>query len=157
MNKINFRAVLFLLNLSLVLQTGCKQKAAEQPPEELSEPFQITITESGGFTGGTEGYTISSSGKIEKFRQMPGGEKSVIQTTMTKTSQVNGYRVWLENSGLLQETLNEKGNMTTTVRYETADTSYVWSFPAGGRSGSPVVKKLNNWCSEVSGAVKIKK
>ena len=147
--KLNlFIWVLIFTSLKITSCNSKKSKAFDSQQLYIAEDFNITYSEGGGITGLIEIYHLSSSGAIEHFRTLPGQQDSLIWSKEVETTELVELQQSLLESNILNETLNEKGNMTTKLTYTTADTSYSFTW-AGTGSMSDISEELKLWLTQL--------
>jgi len=115
----------------------------------MGKAFRIIIQEGGGFSGLTTGYTLSSNGKVEYWRQFPGKEKTIVWEKEVDPQNILRFRKELEASNVLSLELKEYGNMTTTITYIRGDEKYSWHW-SKTVDNSRVPPALQKWYREVS-------
>lgn len=123
---------------------ACQKQAAKIPetaPSNAKEspvkpaapkPFAISISSGGGFSGFTEGCTLTSLGEAKGWRSRPGAPESILWSKGTSADSALAFAHALE--GYLSLDLKEAGNMTTRIRFELPDSAYVWSISGAGAS-----------------------
>ena len=108
------------------IQTETRHAASGQ------NQFKISLASSGGFTGMFKGFSLYADGTVEHWLRYPSQKDSVLWTTTAEQDEIKSFQRRLQQSGILQETLQGTGNMTTMVGYEAPDSSYVWSWSGVG-------------------------
>lgn len=145
-----------LFLILFLLDTGCNKPPGEKPHKEsvgreektISQPaehFTITIGSGGGFTGAFQGYTFYSDGKVEYWQRYGAKQDSIMWTTEVEPEQLETFQQRLAQSGMLEKTIQEKGNMTTMVTYDTPDTSYYWTWD----EQTEIPPAFNKWYDDV--------
>ena len=120
----------------------------------ISAFFKIIVSNGGGFTGLKSGYSIFSFGRVDKWQQLSLAKDSIIWSVNIDSNQVYQFKDEIEKSGILNENLNETGNMTSHLKYETKDSTYNWSWSANNDNTSQneiktIYSKLKTFCSEL--------
>jgi len=116
---------------------------------DLEEPLQLSFASGGGFTGLASGYTIYSNGKINHWKRLSVVKDTVDWSTSVDASRATKFRTELVKSGLLERNILETGNMTTHLKYETTDSTYMWSWRGQGESGNVPVE-IKDWYIEIT-------
>ena len=124
---------LLFLFLLMALFTVCKKESVRKETEvSQKEAFKITIASGGGFTGLYKGYTLHSEGQVMHWQRFAAGRDSTIWAAQGAANKILNFKLQLEKSGAPRQTIQETGNMTTTVTLTLQDTSYTWSWPGTG-------------------------
>ena len=141
--------IVSVLLISIVL-FSCNSKKSKTTVHqlEISEPFEITYSEGGGITGQVQSYHINSSGLIEYFIKMPGESDSLVWSRQVATEKLAHLQNSLTSSSILNESIQSSGNMTSSLTYATADTSYNFSW-AGVGSMSDAPADMKKWISQL--------
>lgn len=149
---------IFLVSLifTALVSTSCnskKSKAVSSQQLDMTEPFDITYSEGGGLTGLVEFYHITSTGTVEFFQKRPGQQDSLMWSKEVPTHELAKLQQSLVSSTILDQPLNDKGNMTSSLTYATADTSYslFWS---GAGAASDVSPELKAWLAQLKNLFK---
>ena len=130
-------AVFILLGLQ-----GCQKQAAKTPAPDSSEtasgnpaspkPFTLTLSSGGGFSGQTQGFTLTHAGEVKAWQKRPGATESISWTKQAPADSVVAFAKALE--AYLGAELKETGNMTTRIQYALPDSTYRWSISGAGAS-----------------------
>lgn len=123
---------------ALTLACGC---AAQD-----SRFFSITISSGGGFNGFVRGYRLQSEGKIVAFVRRTATDESILWTRSTDARAMRSFSHKLLATGLLEQTAQEYGNITTRIVYESSDSTFVWTW--SGSEPAPVA--VAGWYREVT-------
>jgi len=107
--------------------------------------YKITLSSGGGFTGLYRGYHLYGDGRIEGWQQRVGKGDSLLWQRSVEVASVERLHGRLLASGALGKRYNKAGNMTAVIAYETADTTYRWSWDQSREA--PV--ELGSWYEEV--------
>ncbi|MGE5621284.1 MAG: hypothetical protein ACM3U0_01790 [archaeon] len=119
--------------LAFALCSCAANKSSPKSSGETTLSHNITIGESGGFTGNNEGYTIDSTGMVKSFKGI---------MTQDPTEKLRGRlneQQMQKINGLITELLkikySEKGNLTSyiTLRSGNTVTNYSWPGPSLGK------------------------
>lgn len=121
-----------------LLQNNCQVNKIE---EQKNAIFSITVGSGGGFTGLFTGYNFYSNGIVEYWQHCNADKNSILWISKVKPIQFDSLQMQLLHSGALMEDLNEKGNETYSVSYNTPDTIYNWSW----NEMSKVPMKFKKW------------
>lgn len=97
-----------------------------------SQPFTITLSSGGGFSGLTSGCTLTSLGEAKAWRKRPGAPEDVLWTRKAKADSAIAFAEALKE--FLSVDLEETGNMTTRIQYTLPDSTYRWSISGAGAS-----------------------
>jgi hypothetical protein len=103
-----YRGLFFIFCIGFVACSNMGDKKSEATAEKASY-FKIALSSGGGFTGIYRGYSLLWQGVVER-------------------GEVERIRGELQKSGALDKRFAGAGNMTAVVAYETADTTYRWSW-----------------------------
>ena len=140
-----------LAGMLLAIPSGCTfssnaDRSAEQP--RLAQPFTITISSGGGFTGLYRGFRLYSTGRVERWERFAASGDSVLWVTAVDPGQIEVWGRKLEESGALSRSYRGTGNMTASVSYGRPDTTYRWSWASTGivEDGPP---ELWQWYEDV--------
>ena len=147
---------LWLACCALYMLTGCQDEIMDnaQPHPQMShlpqahsaasEPFTLSISHGGGFTGLTTGCTLYADGQVERWERLPARQPSVLETRQVEPLRIADFKQQLERAGILDTTLQETGNMTIVVTYDAADVRHTWAWNAHDRSDT-VPPALRQW------------
>ncbi len=147
--KDRFRFILILL-LSVLLIPGCNSKNKKSASElninsaMEQEAYQITLWQGGGFTGLTTGFTLSSGGEVAHWQRFPGQSNTALWIVSGYLPEIQKLRRQLEESGVLEMTYTEPGNMTAGINYETKDKKYLWTWNQTGIEND-IPEPLRRW------------
>lgn len=151
--------------LTAVLLFSCQRKAikpaaqaasanpgpsADSNPQSDPEPFTLSLAGGGGFTGRYSGFTLASDGTVKQWERSGAGADSTLWETRIPAGRIIDFRRRLEQGGALGISLQESGNMTTSVKLGVPDTVHLWSWPGAGVSES-VPEPFRSWYPEVLG------
>lgn len=127
-----------------------KMTMQTEPQHATSEQnqFKISLAIGGGFTGMFKGFTLYADGRVEHWLRYPTQKDSVLWTTTVERDEIKSFQRRLQQSGILQQTLQGTGNMTTMVIYEVPDSSYVWSWSGVGVSDN-ISSVFKEWYQSV--------
>ena len=138
--KYKFKLLSFLLIITI--SVACKNESIRISNTESKtkrdnsitqiESFKITIASGGGFTGLYKGYALHSDGQVVHWQRFGAGQDSTLWTISGTADQILDFKQRLEESGVLSQTFQKTGNMTTVVTLELPDTSYTWLWPGTG-------------------------
>lgn len=145
------RFILLALAFTVFIFFSCHSKNAQTVASqklEILQPFDISYSQGGGLTGQVDSYHIASTGRIEHIAKMPGKNDSLIWTKEVSTNELAKLQESLTASGILQESLNEQGNITTRLTYMTADTAYILSWAGAGAMGD-VSMDMKKWLAQL--------
>jgi len=133
------------------LFSACQNKSTEKTMKTtVVTPFKMTVSTGGGVTGLTSGYSLSSDGVIEHWQHFRAGTDSVLWSEKTNVSRILFFRKQLEEIGVLKKNIQQRGNMTTTVKLALPDTTYTWYWNASGKSDlSRWVKDVQRFCESM--------
>jgi hypothetical protein len=106
--------------------------------------YKITLSSGGGFTGLYRGYHLYGDGRVEGWEQRVGKGDSLLWQRSVEVAWVERLHDGLLASGALDMRYNKAGNMTAVIAYETADTTYRWSWDQSREA--PV--ELSAWYEE---------
>lgn len=157
-------AVLVLLGSFL----ACRKPAGENAKRSATTPetpaatsdFTLSIATGGGFTGLVSGYTLHSDGRVTHWQRYPAGKDTMLWSTHADSTHIAQLRQMLLDAGMTQETIRGSGNITTTVSYTTADSTYTWSWSGTGPESDlpPEVarwyRRVERFCDQVEARVK---
>lgn len=132
----------FCLLFFVLIQFNCQTKTIE---EQKTSSFEIRIGSGGGFTGLFEGYDLHSNGKVEYWQHYNAKKDSIYWTSRVEPDKIDSFQQQLILSGILENNIEEKGNMIYTVTYDTPDTSYYWTWSEQTR----IPAKFKKWYDEV--------
>ena len=151
----SFKYALFVLAV-MMCQIGCKSgKNANlntstnlqnvTVPGKSAGFVKMDISRGGGVTGIWKGYTLYPSGKVEHWQEY-GATKSVLWSGKSEPQKILEFKLALDDAGILSENIQQYGNMTTIVKLQTADTSYVWAW----HDTNGIPSSLINWHKAVT-------
>ena len=144
-----------------VIACGCVSHSADKRTDEAvvqetragtaaGKEFKISLSTGGGFTGLTRGYHLYADGRVEAWRRFASRKDTILAVVQADPSRLRLFQRRLEQSGLLQKTYRETGNMTTRLTYNLADTTYTWSWSGAGNGLAPEIKdwfvEVHNFC-----------
>jgi len=142
-----FRPV-FAFVLSALFMLSChskqRQSALYSSAAEEQGHYRITLWQGGGYTGLTEGFTLSSTGEVSRWQKFPAQSNTTLWTISGHAAEVQRVKIRLEESGALALKSEVTGNMTLGVKYELQDKQYLWTWDQGG-IGNPVTESFNKW------------
>jgi len=138
--------LLILILPVMIFPISCSQRPAAQ--KNPVTPYVIKYSEGGGFTGLVRGYDIASSGEVVHWELTPGAEKRILWKENADQSQIQGLREILRKSGIFDRSVDQRGNMTTVLGYESGGQSYSWSWPGSGPAAQ-VPEELREFIPEL--------
>ena len=150
------RIFFFTLVLTAVVISCNSKKAQSIQTQQLdiTEPFDISYSEGGGITGQVDSYHLASTGLVEHFIKMPGRSDSLIWRKNISEEELARLQHALTASSILNETLKTRGNMTSSLTYATADTSYNFSW-AGVGAMSEVSPDMKKWLVQLKALLQL--
>ena len=80
-------------------------RSAEQP--RLAQPFKITISSGGGFTGLYRGFRLYSTGRVERWERFAAGGDSVLWVTAVDPGQIEFWGASSSRAGCCPGTTGE--------------------------------------------------
>ncbi|HEX9652247.1 MAG TPA: hypothetical protein VGA99_00920 [bacterium] len=133
---------LFLILSVFTFMAGCHKKSARAPETEESpqpvtlakattapsDTFKIIVSNGGGITGLFNGYTLHPHGLVTHWQRWAAGPDSVLWTVNADSAQIQSFRQELLASGMLEKSMQQTGNMTTSVTLELPAREYIWSW-----------------------------
>lgn len=137
----NFVSILFFL--------GCSTKTTSETPmevpkkETIIDSSYIEFSKGGGFTGLIEGCTLFKSGKLTKWKMMPGKEKEFLSESSLNSSEVNKFFENFADLDILESKLNSRGNVTYNLMFLHKDKLYKWTWTNEDQKTVP--GKLKKW------------
>jgi len=143
-----FLSAIAMSALILISCTSKKTKSIAIQQLEIAEPFNIIYSEGGGLTGLVESYHILSTGTIEYFQKMPGRQDSLIWSKKVPANELAKLQNSLTTSNILNQPLNDTGNMTSNLTYSTLDTSYSLSW-AGAGAAAEISPEMKQWLAQL--------
>jgi len=161
MKKNKFPIYLIILLLVYVMSNlECSSKEVESGTAELvpvnkikieskTRPFKISLSRGGGFTGLKSGYTLFSEGRINHWKQLNRVKDTVYSSQQIDSSKIIWFQEELERTGIFGKTYSGTGNITSYLKYETNDTTYLWSWQGAGISGN-IPNELIDWYEKVT-------
>ncbi len=138
----------FVTALTALFSLACQKPIAKTPGQEViqnmptSKPFTLTLSTGGGFSGLVEGYTLTSQGEVRAWKKRPGAPETTQWTKKDAPDSAMALAKSLQE--FLSVDLQETGNMTTTIRYTVADSTWHWSISSMGAS-APGSEPLQAW------------
>ena len=81
---------------------------------------------------------------------------SIIWSVNIDSNQVYKFKDMIEKSGILNEQLNETGNITSYLKYEAADSTYKWNWAGKDDSENDsneikkIYSKIKMFCIELA-------
>ncbi|MGE5499776.1 MAG: hypothetical protein ACM3Q2_17020 [Syntrophothermus sp.] len=145
----------YLIGILLLLAVSLCSCSAERSSQKDSEStllsHNVTIGESGGFTGNNKGYSIDSTGLVRSFEGIitpKVTEKEKGRLSKEQIQKVNGLI-----TELLRAKYSEKGNITSyiTLRKDGTATRYSWSGPVPDKN---VPEAVSRFYSEINKIIK---
>lgn len=111
----------------------------------------ITIGESGGFTGNNSGYSIDSTGLVKSFEGIVLTKASEKEKGRLNKEQVQKINELIPE--LLKTKYSEKGNLTSyiTLRRKGTVTRYSWPGPSPDKN---VPEAVSRFYSEINNIIK---
>jgi hypothetical protein len=134
----------------LVFLGGCtEEKVSQSLPDPAAEPsFTITLSETGGISGGTSRYVFKSNGQYAVYDAMPVGDDEKTASGTVDRSRLRTLYHQMLKSAQSGKIYRQKGNITTSVYLTTADTSYTWRWPGAGKNAQ-VPADLKSWFDDL--------
>ena len=114
---------------------GAGEAASGKPDSRtpaVTKPFTLTLSSGGGFSGLTQGYTLTPAGEAKAWQKRPGAPESVTWSKQIPPDSIVAFAIALE--AYLGVELKETGNMTTRILYALPDSTYRWSISGAGAS-----------------------
>lgn len=136
--------------LAISLCSCSAHRASKDDSAKAILTHNITIGESGGFTGYNSGYFIDSTGLVKSF------EGIIMPDTLRKAKgKLNAGQIQKVNkliTELLKTKYSEKGNLTSyiTLRKDGTTTSYSWPGPS---PAGDVPEPVSRFFSEVKSII----
>ena len=118
---------------------------------ESAGDYKITLSSGGGFTGLYSGYHLYGDGRIEAWQQPLGKGDSLLWQRSVEAALVERLHGQLLRSGALAKRYDTAGNMTAIIAYETADTTYRWTWNQSGLAPAELAawhKEARAFCVE---------
>ncbi len=132
--------------LGILFCIACHKKSAETTPQQDAiVPFQISIATGGGFTGLYQGFTLHSDGKIEQWQQDRAGEVKILKSIQGDAKEFVKFRKELERDDIFKIKLTQTGNMTSKIVYQKGDSTFVWTWQAGGE----IPPQMQKWYDSI--------
>ena len=129
---------------ALALVCGCAAHDASS--------FSFSVSSGGGFTGLVRGCRMESEGRIVAFERRGAQGESILWTHSTDAGRIRSFAEDLQNSGVLGRTVQQHGNVTASIVYSTADSTFVWTW-AGSEPKPPTVagwyRAVKRHCAEL--------
>ncbi len=119
-----------VLLISAFLWTSCKSKEIIHYTPETFEGEIISFGNRGGFAGSETRYTILSNGQIFKSHRRDSREIERLDEKTVKQLFQN-----LNNLGLMDEEIDNPGNLSMFMDYSNGDKTKKWLW--GGQSKNP--------------------
>ena len=141
-----FLAALIIYLSFFISCCSTKSTPSHVETQAAISPFEITYSETGGLTGMRQSYLLQSTGKAAVHQQLPGKKDSVIWAGTFKADEIARLQKELEACGLSDMKLSGRGNVTSSLVYATADTSYEYSW-AGAGAMADIPDSLKSWIS----------
>lgn len=101
-------------------------------PQATTQPFTLTLSSGGGFSGRVDGFTLNSQGEVKAWSKQPGQPETTLWSIQDKPDSALALFAALQP--FLTVTLQETGNMTTRIRLESPDSTWQWSQSGNGAS-----------------------
>ncbi|MBD3384620.1 hypothetical protein GF407_06800 [candidate division KSB1 bacterium] len=135
-----------VLTVLLLLLAGCtEEKVSQSLQDSAAEPtFTITLSETGGISGGTSRYVFKSNGRYAVYDTMPGSKDKKISSGTVDSSRLRTLYHQMLKSAQSGKIYRQKGNITTSVYLSTTDTTYTWRWPGAGKNAQ-VPADLKSW------------
>ncbi len=141
-----YRLQLAACCLGAIFCIACNKKSAEKTPEQPAiVPFRISISTGGGFTGLYQGFTLHSDGKIEQWQKDRAGEVKILKSRQVDVKEFVKFRKELERDDIFKIKLTQTGNMTTKIVYQKWDSTFVWTWQAGGE----IPPQMQKWYDSI--------
>lgn len=136
-----------LLFCLCIVVSACSHRGENKPESNIEnvDNYKITLSSGGGFTGLYSGYNLHGDGRVESWQRPLGKGDSLLWQRSLDATTVERLREKLLASGALTKRYDMAGNMTAVVVYETADTTYRWSWNQSGKAPH----ELAAWYKEV--------
>ena len=132
--------------LGVIFCIACNKKSAEKTPEQPAiVPFQISISTGGGFTGLYQGFTLHSDGKIEQWQKDRASEVKILKSRQVDVKEFVKFSKELERDDIFKIKLTQTGNMTTKIVYQKGDSTFVWTWQAGGE----IPPQMQKWYDSI--------
>jgi len=110
----------------------------------ISDTYQLTLWYGGGFTGLTEGFTMTSDGNIQQWQSIP-GKSRIIQWTVTgHLSEINQLHDRFINIQSLGQEFSQTGNMTSGIIYKINEKTFTWTWDQANKKNE-AIKSLQDW------------
>lgn len=107
-----------------------------------AEPFTLSLSSGGGFSGLVEGFTLTSQGQVTAWQKLPGNPET---TLWSKKGDSDSAIALVESlKSFLAVDLKETGNVTTRISLVLPDTSWLWS-KSGSVAASDVPEPFQTW------------
>jgi len=116
--------------------------------ETQVDSFSIIISNTGGFTGLGNGYTLSSDGTVKHWKQLSFVKDTTLWERKADLNEVINFKNQLDTCGILQKQFNGTDNITTRLVYNLKDTSYTWTWKGKGASKN-IPTEINNWYKKI--------
>jgi hypothetical protein len=155
-------SIFFFILVVIAFASHCKKKMGRAPEAKTSAPaietakvapaaadtFKISFSRGGGFTGLVRGYTLYSDGVVQHWQRMPAGPDSILWTMTVEPAQIQAFKQQLHDTGMLEKTLDETGNLTTVVLLESPRDHYRWSW-SGVSPPEALPPAFKAWCDNM--------
>lgn len=116
--------------------------------------YRLLFGEGGGFTGQWTGFVLETDGRVATWhgRDAESSSRTPIGTATTEEQN----RLWtvLKKAGFFTREINEPGNMTRSVRVETAADTSMWSWSLKPEPDSTGRSTVWNACQNLVRQVK---
>lgn len=140
-----------ILLLTISLCSCSADRASKGGSGNTLLSHNITIGESGGFTGNNSGYSIDSTGLVKSFEGIITTKASEKEKGRLNKEQVHKINELI--SELLKTKYSGKGNITSyiTLRKDGTVTRYSWPGPSPDKS---VPEAVSRFYSEINNIIK---
>lgn len=102
-----------------------------------SDPgFRITLEQGGGFTGLYAGYHLYADGRVESWRELPGGIPERDWSDSLAPAPILELGRRLQTAGSTWRS-DASGNMTSRVHFDSGDSTRTWSWAGTGPPPAP--------------------
>jgi len=114
---------------------GCT--APRKAREGKVPDFTIEWGESGGFTGMTQAYRITSAGLVCRWTRLPGREPEEKRLGQLQPELVKKLWERIDKAQIPKQHFRDRGNITRFLRLEVEGQKYEISWPVGPPSTAP--------------------
>jgi hypothetical protein len=128
--RFNLNAKL-VLSLAAFIVTGT-WLACQKPLAKPTQPFTLTLSSGGGFSGSVEGFTLNSTGEVKAWQKLPGQPEAMLWTIQDRPDSALALVESLKP--FLSVQMQETGNMTTRIQLMLPDSTWQWSKSGHGAS-----------------------